>query len=239
MYGKATSAIAVGQSTSHSRRTSEVSRVRDKIVDSPNSIGARSRMRRWKLFQSLFPDVAEMRVVDLGGTAESWLRAPVRPRRVVVLNLAEGEAEAPPWIVQQQGDACSPPPAVAGDHFDLVFSNSLIEHVGGHFRRQQLADMVHKLAGRHWIQTPYRYFPIEPHWIFPGFQFLPVILRAKLSRWWPLMHTPAKSDLAALHNAMDVELLSKTEMAYYFPHSRIIPERIGPLTKSLVAVRQL
>ena len=23
------------------------------------------------------------------------------------------------------------------------------------------------------VQIPYRYFPIEPHWLFPGLQFLP------------------------------------------------------------------
>ena len=27
------------------------------------------------------------------------------------------------------------------------------------------------------MQTPYRYFPIEPHWLFPGMQFLPLPVR--------------------------------------------------------------
>ena len=42
----------------------------------------------------------------------------------------------------------------------------MLEHVGAHSQRQQLADNVHDLADRYWVQTPYRYFPIEPHWVF-------------------------------------------------------------------------
>ncbi len=41
-----------------------------------------------------------------------------------------------------------------------------------------------------WVQTPYRYFPIEPHWIFPGFQFLPLSARTEISRRWPLGNPP-------------------------------------------------
>lgn len=63
--------------------------------------------------------------------------------------------------------------------FDLVYSNSVIEHVGGHARSCDFAGMVKTLARRHWgVQTPYRYFSIEPHWLFPGLQFLPQSARA-------------------------------------------------------------
>ncbi|HEX4060865.1 MAG TPA: UDP-N-acetylmuramoyl-tripeptide--D-alanyl-D-alanine ligase [Streptosporangiaceae bacterium] len=57
-------------------------------------------------------------------------------------------------------------------HYDLVFSNSLIEHVGGHERRERFADTVHQLSGAYWVQTPYRYFPVEPHW-HPARSFCP------------------------------------------------------------------
>lgn len=53
--------------------------------------------------------------------------------------------------------------------------NSPLEHVGGgHERRLRFAESVHALADRHRVQTPYRYFPIKPHWLAPGMQFLPV-----------------------------------------------------------------
>jgi hypothetical protein len=65
---------------------------------------------------------------------------------------------------------------------DLVVSNSLIEHVGGVGPRRQLAETIRGLAPQYWVQTPYRYFPLEPHWMFPGMQFLPLNVRARLAR---------------------------------------------------------
>jgi hypothetical protein len=119
---------------------------------------------------------------------------------------------------------------------DLVFSNSLIEHLGGPARRAQFADVVYGLAPRHWIQTPYRYFPIEPHWLFPGFQFLPLNARGWLTRRWPLTHTTSKDPDEAIETALSVDLLSVTEMRHLFPESSIVHERLGPMTKSIVAV---
>ena len=51
-----------------------------------------------------------------------------------------------------QGDAC----AGGFGKFDLVFSNSVLEHLGGHGRRRQFADVVHESAPEWWVQTPYR-----------------------------------------------------------------------------------
>ena len=93
------------------------------------------------------------------------------------------------------GDACRPPDRVRNESYDLVFSNSLIEHVGGFANRQLCADFIRSKADRHWVQTPYRYFPIEPHWLFPGFQFLPLNARVAITRRWKLgfMHTPDRA----------------------------------------------
>jgi hypothetical protein len=211
--------------------------VRERFVDSPTSLGAKARARRWEWFQQAFPDIASMSVIDLGGRAESWLRAPVRPAHVCVVNLEQPTGTAPEWITEEQGDACELPEHVRKGEYDLVFSNSVLEHVGGHERRQRFADAVHELAPRHWVQTPYRYFPVEPHFLFPGFQFLPLAARVRLVRHWPLVHTPPEDRATALRVAIWVELLSRTEMAYYFPYSTVRAERLGGLAKSLIAVK--
>lgn len=181
-----------------------------------------------------------MSVIDLGGTAESWLRAPVRPAQVQVVNLEpEPEpSELPAWLRADQGDACDLPATILSGSYDLVFSNSVIEHVGGHAQRMRFAEAVHKLSSRHWVQTPYRYFPVEPHWLFPGFQFLPLSARARVAHRWPLAHSPSASRQDGLAEAMTVELLSRAEMAYYFPHAELKPERILGVVKSLIAVRR-
>ncbi|GAB3022569.1 hypothetical protein GCM10011376_28080 [Nocardioides flavus (ex Wang et al. 2016)] len=188
-----------------------------------------------------FPDLAEMRVVDLGGTVEAWERAPVRPAHVTVLNLTEPGESASDSIVAVRGDACEAVPVLAAagasTSFDLVFSNSVLEHVGGHANRSRLADSVHALAPRHWVQTPYRYFPIEPHWLFPGMQFLPLFMKARIAARWPLAHSPSPSLERATSAALWTELISVTEMRHYFPESEIARERFLRVTKSIIAIR--
>lgn len=216
------------------------SRVRHLLVEAPGSVGARARAERWRVVNELFPALADLRVVDLGGTAESWLRAPVQPKHVTVVNLTE-PGEPTSWITTVLADACDPYEAIeqatGSTSFDLVFSNSLLEHVGGHARRVEVAKAARSLAPRYWVQTPYRYFPMEPHWLFPGMQFLPAAARARIAASWPLAHSGAGTLEQARSQVLWTELLSVTELRSYFPDARIIHERFGGLTKSLVATK--
>jgi len=220
--------------------TSWSKQVRDRFVDSSTSFGARARERRWEAFISAFPAVEEMSVVDLGGTVDTWLRAPVRPAQVTVINLFEPGLSDDPRLVPVVGDACDAAKALAQAgcevEYDLAFSNSLIEHIGGHARRQALAEQILALAPHHWVQTPYRYFPIEPHWLFPLMQFLPVVARRAIAYRWPLAHTRPESRAQAETEVLWTELISMTEFRGYFPDSQIKRERFGGLTKSIIAV---
>jgi hypothetical protein len=219
-------------------------RLRSRLVEGPTSIGARARARRWELLRQLFPDLETYRVLDLGGTADSWLRAPIQPRSVTVLNLHPDELTVgrederlPDWIDLVPGDACEPPVDLVQGEYDLAFSNSLIEHVGGAVRRAMLAQVIRQVAPRYWVQTPYRYFPIEPHYLFPGFQFLPLAARARLARDWPLVHTRATDWEGGVSTALEVELMCMTEIRYLFPDAVVHRERFVGLPKSIIAVR--
>lgn len=53
-----------------------------------------------------------------------------------------------------QGDACDVPQQLRGERFDLVYSNSPLEHVGGDVERKILADNIHPFADRHWVKRP-------------------------------------------------------------------------------------
>ncbi|AWB91424.1 hypothetical protein [Aeromicrobium chenweiae] len=211
--------------------------MRNRLVDGPDSLAEKYRARRWEQLQTAFPDIEDMTVVDLGGTVSSWRRAPIRPRKVIVLSFEPEGADDVDWIKSHHADACDLPAQHRDLRADLVYSNAVIEHVGGAERRQRFADTVHGLGHHHWIQTPYRYFPIEPHWLFPGFQFLPVPARVAISRRWRLVHTPNRDRQAAVDNVLSVELIGLTELRNLFPSSRIVTERAAGLVKSIIAVR--
>jgi hypothetical protein len=213
--------------------------IRRLLVDSPTSLGAKARMRRWEMFSNAFPTIEKLRVLDVGGTVEAWRRAPVKPRHVTVLNLFEPGESDDNSITPVTGDACNAADELARanveTNFDLVFSNSLIEHVGGHAARSRLAGQVHRLAEHHWVQTPYRYFPLEPHWLFPGMQFMPTAARVQIARYWPLLRAANAEN--AIHMVLWTELIGVTEMRDYFPNSTILHERVLGMTKSLIAVK--
>ncbi|NYD34552.1 class I SAM-dependent methyltransferase [Actinomycetospora corticicola] len=172
-----------------------------------------------------------MSVLDLGGTIEYWESAPVKPNDLTIVNLL------PARDGQMQGDACDPPSAVLNRRFDLIVSNSVLEHVGGHYRRQQLAEVVRNNGDRHWVQTPYRYFPVEPHWLFPGLQFLPFAARVKVTQNWPMGHMQERDEYGAVELVHEVELVSRRQMSSYFPESTVWFERFAGLPKSLVAFK--
>jgi Methyltransferase domain len=210
--------------------------IRGLFVGSDASIAERMRLRRWELMRARLPDLLEMTVVDLGGTMSWWARAPVRPRHVTVVNLAPSDATVP-WVTSVAGDACQADILLAGQSFDLAFSNSLIEHVGGHRARSALARVIRSLAPRYLVQAPYRYFPLEPHWLFPGLQFAPLPVRRRVAALWPLGHTRGWDDSQILDEVMSTELFGATEMRAYFPDGRLYWERFLGLPKSMIVIR--
>ncbi|MBS1692092.1 MAG: class I SAM-dependent methyltransferase [Actinobacteria bacterium] len=210
--------------------------LRSRLVGTDGSLAERLRLRRWQRLAGEFPELARMHVLDLGGTTVWWTRAPIRPKSVTVINLLE-PGDGLDWLTPIQGDACDAPELVAGRRFDLVFSNSLIEHLGGHAPRTRFADAVRALAPRYAVQTPYRYFPVEPHWLFPGMQFLPMATRGWLAPRWPLGHTYGWPPERARDEVMFTDLLSASEMRRYFPDARIEWERIAGVPKSMIAIR--
>jgi hypothetical protein len=200
------------------------------------SLAERMRRRRWAILLRYLPNLEDLRIVDLGGTAHWWDNAPIVPRHVTVVNLYEAD-RGPPIVRRVEGDALQADQLLIGEEFDLVFSNSLIEHLGGHAARRRFADVVFRLADSYVIQTPYRYFPVEPHWMFPAFQFLPIAARSWLAPRWPLGHTRGWSAEAATSEVMSAELLSLAEMRTYFPDAEIVWERIAGLPKSMIAIK--
>lgn len=179
-----------------------------------------------------------LRILDVGGTDVFWKTMDLADRddlEFTVLNIfpADRPDERFCWIVGDARDLS----AFGDDQFDLVFSNSVIEHVGGPADQKRMADEIRRVGKRYFVQTPNRYFPIEPHFLFPGFQFLPERTKVFLLKRFQLGWFPkAKTDDEALGYAREIQLLNRREFAALFPEARLIDERVAGLTKSFMAI---
>src|SRR3954471_24852173 len=85
------------------------------------------RSRRMAKLERLLGITDSTRILDVGGTPANWALLSVRPR-VLMLNMPramEPGDRGMPWIF---ADGCRLP--FRDRSFDVVFSNSVIEHVG-------------------------------------------------------------------------------------------------------------
>lgn len=202
----------------------------------PESFGYRARQRRMSLLLDRFPNFRDMSIIDLGGTTDFWRSMPVRPSHVTLVAIEQHVIREPEdWMSVLVADACEV--NNFSERYDLVFSNSVIEHVGGPRHRRGFAETVNTLAPHYWIQTPYRYFPYEPHFKFPLFQFLPRRLQFGAARAWPWTYIHDRPEVDPVAYVLDHDLLTMTEMRSLFPGGEILRERLACLTKSLIAIR--
>ena len=188
-------------------------------------------------FARTFGITAETRILDVGGTALNWSLLPVRPR-VIFLNTSREERD--PGFIWTIGDGCALP--FRDGAFDIVFSNSVIEHVGSPVRQRQFAAEIARTGRRYWVQTPDRGFPVEPHLLTPFLHWLPRrAQRAIAPRFtvWSLLVRPSPDRHAFYirHWLDDIRLLNASDLARMFPGATVIRERFLGWTKSLIATR--
>lgn len=206
----------------------------------PRSVSGRFRARRWKRLCTAFPQLADYDVLDIGGRANFWVGLSPQPRSVTVTNLPfdAPQGDCPPHVRFVTWDTFGEPPAELLDRrYHLVHCNSVIEHVGDAAARARFAASLNAFDTRLWIQTPNRYFPVEPHWMFPFFQFLPRSWKVFITRHWPLAYGGTVTKDEAGQRVDEVELITASELGRLFPRARLVRERFLGLTKSLVAVR--
>ena len=183
------------------------------------------------LFSKLFSIDGTSRVLDLGGDAFNWTLLEARPR-LTFLNIYE-QANKAEWADYVVGDGCKT--AFPDRSFDIVFSNSVIEHVGGLERQRAFANEVMRCGSAFFVQTPNKWFPVDMHTLMPFAHWLPQRLFRKLIRFSPrfLFFKPDPGDLEDFSN---MRLLGKKDLQELFPKAEILEEKFCGVTKSLIAV---
>ncbi len=153
--------------------------------------------------------------------------------RVVLLNLSTVEVTFPNFT-SVAGDARNMP-TFRDKEYDVVFSNSVIEHVGGFDQQRQMAEEVKRVGKRYFLQTPNRSFPIEPHFYVPFFQLLPLRLKLFLVLHFAFRLFRKKPDKQeAMEEISSIRTLTKRELRELFPEASIYSEKFLGLTKSFV-----
>ncbi len=169
------------------------------------------------------------RVLDLGGQPGIWSHVRT-PLSITLLNLPGIADPVPPShhsFIQVEGDACDLSHMNPHD-FDIVYSNSVIEHVGGESRQRAFAGQVLRFEASYWIQTPARSFPIEAHSGMPFWWFYPVSVRTRiLNRWRRSL--PAWTEMIETTTFVPPSVLHES-----FPGSSLMIERFFGMPKSYV-----
>lgn len=103
---------------------------------------------------------------------------------------------------------------------DFVFSNAVIEHIDKN-KRYLFANQVRRIARKgYFITTPNFFFPFEPHYLCPFFQFLPESFKKFLKKYVSLGHYKK-----GFYEKID--LLTIRELKHLFPEAKIIGLKVS------------
>lgn len=214
--------------------------------DNPNSLASRFRRARARhvkgLIDATFAELGRCRIIDLGGRPDYWrlVERDFLESRKVHITTVNLEAQAPiddPLFTQTAGDACRLD--VEDGAFDIAHSNSVIEHVGDWGQMERFAAETRRAARRYYVQTPYFWFPVEPHFSSVFFHWRPEAARARSLMKKDHGFMARTDDLGeAMRAVQHARLLDKAMMRYLFPDARHQDEKVAGLTKSLMAIRQ-
>lgn len=206
-----------------------------------NSWSSNLRNRRLNLFKSLLSTVeSPIKILDVGGTLDFWKKSGLidsnQNIQLTILNMNSLQIEPPQANIRSVvGDARNMK-EFGNNEFDVIFSNSVIEHVGNYRDQGLMAQEIIRISSRYFVQTPNLYFPIEPHFVFPFFQFLP-----RQVKFWLVTHfklgwyNKVTDEREAWAIVDEIRLLSKSDFMGVFPHANIYQEKVFGLTKSFVA----
>jgi hypothetical protein len=196
------------------------------------SLVYRWRSSRMRAFLRLMNIPSGARIVDLGGSEMVW-KLIEHDFHVTLVNLPgfNPEITDPSRYTRIEHDACDVRGILEDNSFDVVFSNSTIEHVGDESRQADFAREARRLAPAYWIQTPSDKFPIEIHTGVPFYFKLSEKRRRKLLDKWHRT-LPVWADMIEA-----TRVLSRGRMQELFPDGQVYIERKFGLEKSYTFYR--
>lgn len=209
-------------------------------VNSSGSYSNKLRSLRFAHFKSLLEEIPKpIKIIDIGGTLSYWEQRGWLNKMgvyITIINLHTDEI-ADGNITVKSGNALDLS-EYSDKFFDVAYSNSVIEHLYDLDKQLQMAKEVQRIAKSFWIQTPNYWFPIEPHFHIPGWQWLPKKIRvALLMRIRCGWRGPVNDRKEAEELVNEVRLMTMREFRMIFPDVNLWKEKFFGLNKSLVAYK--
>lgn len=209
------------------------------IFDNTDTRSLSSKFRKIRLgyfldFLSKFS--LPVTILDVGGTDTYWRNLGYTGSdnvKITIFNL-----EKPDILTSEfnfmQGDARNMAQFKDGE-FDIVFSNSMIEHLRTLDDQMMAAREIARVGKGYFIQTPNYYFPIEPHFLIPFFQFLPLMVKTSMLMHFNLGWIPRQKEKEKACDAVSrIRLLKRRELESMFPEGNMLKEKCFFLTKSFI-----
>ncbi len=200
-----------------------------------------SRARKLRLFHAALRPGPQTTVLDLGGETSDngevmFLDVYPWKERVTAVNLCPRQIATirlrHPQVTAVVADARDLP--WPDKYFDAVYSNAVIEHVGGPAEQRQMAKEIMRVAKSWFVTTPNRWFPFEFHLRLPLVTWLPFHgyrLAGRVVRYGHVVRRYVRGGPVT-----DLRLLGASELRRLFPGSRIVKQRTTVMAETLIAI---
>lgn len=186
------------------------------------------RRRRFENFLNKIMPTTHDKILDVGGYPRTW-NIIDHDLNITIYNL--NNIESSPRYSYIQGDARDMP--FADNEFDIVFSNSVIEHLGSKEDQTLFAKEVMRVGNKYWVQTPAYEFFIEPHYIAPFIHWLPKKYARMLIPYFSIRAIMTKLNKEEIEQMLsEIRLLKENEFIELFPHGKIYYEKFLLMVKS-------
>ena len=204
------------------------------ISENKDSLGNKFREKRFSFFFKKFDSLNKpITLLDIGGKINFWENRDLAGNndyKITIINI-EKEKSNYSNINCLIGDATNLN-QFKNKSFDIVHSNSVIEHLYNFENQKKMASEIMRVGQKYIVQTPNKYFFIEPHYLLPFFNIVPeklkylILTKTKLSRLKKWDKNFAKQYIK------EIRLLSEKEMKTLFPKSKIYFEKFLRMNKS-------
>jgi ubiquinone/menaquinone biosynthesis C-methylase UbiE len=219
--------------------------------DNPRSIGSRFRAKRIaplrEMINKAYQQHGKVSIIDVGGTKTYWnlIGDKILAEKnvtITVVNLAGtlydgGGKSNDKSFSYIEADGCDLS-QFEDKSFHIAHSNSVIEHVGSWERMVKFAEEVSRVGQNYFVQAPYFWFPIEPHFMVPFIHWFSEQIQVSLVMKYSMgEYKKTENRNEAVNLIKHIHLPDKKMFIHLFPDAEIKREKVFLFTKSLIAIK--